>query len=151
MPKYKDVDKTGLREADKLIIFEYLQNGFKKAASYFKYHPEISPKSANNLSAKFFNREEVKKLISEFIKKVAERKEITATKTIHEISEVAYGKAKDDLTHEVKRKSLRDLAEIQKLLDPEAPPPNPDNEDEDESIQIILPDNRRCAYVIKTK
>lgn len=153
MPKYTDVDETGLREVDKLIVLDYLNNGFNKKRAYAGYHKDQSPNSHETLSQRFFKREPVRKYLNDFIKKIQEKKEISAASTIREISDMAYGKPIDKLTHDHKLKALHELAEIQKLKDPEAPPPDPNAETDNvqPAIQIILPDNRRCDYVIKTK
>jgi hypothetical protein len=150
MPKYKDIDENGLRDIDKLIIMEYFSNGCRKSQAYFKFHPNISPSSAKDLGDKFFSRQVVRDYIKIFMTKIISKKEITATQTITELANLAYAKATDKLTHDHKIKALSELADIQKLYDPEAPPPNPDDEPKNDSIQIVLPDNKRCTYVIKT-
>jgi hypothetical protein len=130
-----------LTPEDLLIILEYLNNGFVKGAAYKKYHPNSkSEKSVYNQSSTFFARSEVKRYISDFVKKVQTKKEITAERTLRELSEVGYAKVEGKVTPHEKTEALKVMGEFLKMDDPETEIPLGDTIVTN-IIKLVLPDN----------
>jgi hypothetical protein len=130
-----------LTPEDLLIILEYINNGFVKGAAYKAYHPNSkSAKSIYNQSSIFFARPEVKRYISDFVKKVQAKKEITAEKVMRELSDIGYAKIDGKITPHEKTEALKVMGEFLKMDDPETEIPIGDTVVTN-IIKLVLPDN----------
>lgn len=150
MPKI--IEKSGeLGDSYKLIALRYLQNGRNQYEAWKFYHPKSTEKSCRNQSSDFFNKPQVKVFISSVVKKAIRKYEITNERIMQEFAVMAFSEFSGPVSADQKREALIQLAKIKKMFDPELPPPSEDGEENAQpAIQIILPDNRRCDYIIKT-
>ena len=139
MPKEKK--QREISNEDKIIVFEYLQNGFNRAAAYRKYHPGCTEKASYELSRRLFSKPEVKLFVSEFCKKVADRDEISAAKTMLHISKIAYAPIDGKVNIDQKLSACNSLGKIQKLFKDDGDVPDPDGGTVNNYVTFMLPDN----------
>lgn len=90
--------KGDLTAKDRMIIDEYLHNGFNKTKAYAKFHSESdysSQKSLSNTALKFFKRPKVKEYLNDLIDSTIGDRETLINELLYKLKDDYFNRPTD--------------------------------------------------------
>lgn len=108
--------KSDLTVKDRMIIDEYLHNGFNKSKAYAKFHSESdysSPKSLYNTALKFFKRQKVKEYLNDLMDSTIGDRETLINELLYKLKDDYFNRPTDSTyTQSDRNNDLKMLVKI---------------------------------------